>query len=630
VARALVRASRWLALPLATACGAPEPAPARPWAPPRVFSPQPAPLDPRAPLTVPVTGGAPAPWLEPLLRKAMSPLASPKQVAAGRRAAVVELGDYEHDYEYQRDGSTKVHDRPRVPRAFVLVSEEQGVLGPLVPPVEPVWIGVDGDDHVYITGDEGALFVAEGPKEAALGRFERRGARPLATRWDVGDGLVAAAQGDELAVSRDGGETFRTSLPRKGQRITQLFVRFDGVIVVRVEDQAQRATVLSSTDGGKSFRAPRYQPEKLMREGAWIWNGRSDCPAVLAADGRAFTVDRAGHDELRQRRRWSAQVQASKTMVGFLPDLPADRLDAPPLPDRKKRGALEDPLACSEAKSGVVGGLLGSMGPDSGCVGVRCLRNGYVESEATGAHQALFFADAPCDRAEGSNKRWCASDARLLRPPHWALIDRRTGALEAVAELPGPCQPGHLHAHRGLNLLVCGTGAATSSLFTLSSSKSWTHELDLPLPASALRTVSGAADGTLLVHLDCAPVDIGCRALVRAPLALGDPRAYRELAVPGAQAYRALEGGAALAFVASPDGRQLALGLCAADGSQRALTPFSAPLDGVLGASITAGRNVQLSLRAGAGPLQRRDVVVTNDGGWIEAPRRRGQANDWL
>ncbi|MFO0758093.1 MAG: hypothetical protein U0359_16475 [Byssovorax sp.] len=611
--------------PLLAACSPPAPAPVR-WMqagmPAAPSPPAAPPVDPRAPLVIPETRGAPAPWLEPTLRRSMNPLASPKQVAAGKRTAVVELADYEHDYAYSSGTTPTVTDRPKVPRAFVLVTEAEGVLGPLVSPVEPSWIGVDGDDQIFVAGEDGDLYAAASAEDARSGRFERRADRPGATRWDAGQGLLAAAARDELSLSDDAGKSFHVVRPKKGQSILALALRFDGVIAVQVEDRKGKRTVLTSADGGKSFRASKYQPKTIVREGAWIWTGDADCPATLDADGRAFVIDQQAYEAFRDRRRWSTQVMGNDGARGFFPAEPVDRLDLPALPDPKAGGALGDPAACEERPRGGIGGILGSMADPRDCVGARCLRDAFVETRAAGPRAALLLSDGECDRLAGPGKRWCADDARLVRAPHWALVDRRSGVVETIARLPAPCDPARVYHHRGIEALVCGTGPSSSAIYTLAPGPTFTREIDLPMAASAITAVSGAADGTLLFHLACAPVDASCRAFVRAPLAIGDNRAYRVLDVPGAQAYRALEGGAALAFIASPDGRQLALGLSRADGTYQSLTPFTAALDGILNASITASRNVELTLRAGPGVFEQRSVWVTNGGGLVDAPRR--------
>jgi hypothetical protein len=583
--------SALLALFLAASCGAP-PATTGPAAtviaigqPVSQKTKEPeAGVDPSEPVTVPTVSTSPPTWLEPpaegdLVKDPMGEIEAPSY---GARTAVM-----------------------RTAAGYFAVDDRTGVTGPLKVPAGTSWIGVAGaDDALVAVTRDGALHVARDARAATrVGGFEKRGSVPNAVAWDAAGGVIAAASGSSVSVSRDEGRTFLSKEIAPKLPVLDVVVRHDGVIAALSSTVSARKTWISR-DSGKSWQASAFQPLELTRDGGWIWNGSNDCPAVLSKDGRQWTTEASPAQTLDERASWtSALVLRDSSHPASL----GSRITAvdPPPPAAPRAGkaaqGAEHPCEEKEGRGGFgMLGLLSSSRGLIGCQGAICLLRQSGAKPAATRYRFAFFGDAVCSLSDAAIDGTCMAGAPLLYPPTLAKIDQALGAVE-TSKPPASCaRPARVMSAGGVSLLLCEGPGDRTLVLAADESGAWQAEGELAAPPYALADLSMASDGSLLLEAvpDLAgdPPEKGklapLLAFVRSPKPLGQASAWRKLAAPDAVALRALPGGAALVVVApaSAEGRRMDL-LLSREGEP--LTPLVTGVEvdrNLLDLEIVSGR----------------------------------------
>ncbi|WP_437990212.1 hypothetical protein [Sorangium sp. So ce145] len=565
---------------LAISCGpAAGPAPAAPAsvaippAPPEASvraegGPAGGPVDPSAPLVLPAAAIPPAPWIEPPLDEQERELAERdlfrehREIALGARVAVFAAPGDGAGAAGRAGGASGAGAPGAAAVGAFAVHQDLGVVGPLKLPAGFIWVGVAGqrDDALYAATPEGALHRAA-DVHAALrpDGFELRGSVPGATAWDAAGGLIAAAAGERVSVSADEGRTFTSAVVAPGKPVRAVLVRPDGVLVARVPAEAPshgrpappgRAAppgTFVSSDRGQTWARSTFQPRTLERAGSWIWNGDPDCPAVLSRDGRAWTRA-APANLLYDLPPFGLALSLSTTIIAQEAGARRSAL-VPPAPEPPARGAAavgREPQ-CKEGGLGLTGIGEGGGG-HGGCEGALCLRLDFRQPPPTRTWLAAFD-DGLCDPARVPPGGKCA--AHLVRPPTFAVVDQRAGAVTPVAAPEGCAQPVDLRNAAGVGVLVCRAAGGGAALFVRGAQGPWRAEGTHAIPADAIGRIIAAPDGTLLLLLErmrhaSAPQREPLQALVRSPLPLGAPQAWRRVVVPDGVAAMPAPGGAAL------------------------------------------------------------------------------------
>ncbi|WP_441293000.1 hypothetical protein ACSRUE_23765 [Sorangium sp. KYC3313] len=531
-------APAWVAIP-----PAPLEAPARAAGAPAV--------DPSAPLALPIAAIPPATWVEP-------PLGEQERARAGRdpfrEHTEIALGEHVAILAAKGGGADPAGG------AFA-VDEKLGVVGPLKLSARFTWVGVAGQqiDALYAATPEGALHRAADVRDALRADgFEPRGNVPGATAWDAAGALIAAAAGERVSVSADEGRSFTSAVVVPGKAVRAVLVRPDGVLAAVVQapargQQPAAPDTFLSLDRGQTWKRSAFQPRAIERAGSWIWNGDASCPAVLSRDGRAWTRTAA-------KSLYTTSLYARPTLGIALHLSPAIRAIeagwlrssvAPPAPEPPRRGdaAVGREPRCKSDDGGVVGGigLMGAAGVS--CGGALCLLESATPQPQPTRTRIATFGDGICEptsaRPPGSD---CA--AHLTRPPTFAVVDHIASTVTPVAAPEGCPQPVALHAAAGIGVLLCRGGSGGATLFVRGAQGAWHAEGSQATPAEALKWVAAAPDGTLLLLEPTPPASARHReplqALVRSPLPLGAPQAWRRVTAPDGVAALPAPGGAAL------------------------------------------------------------------------------------
>jgi hypothetical protein len=428
------------------------------------------------------------------------------------------------------------------------------VHGPLKLPSGARWAGViDHGGHDAIIGamSDGRVLVATSIADAKRGRFSERGKLPGfgASRWDAAAQFVVAARDDEVFVSSDGGERFIRSRPRRDAVVTNLLVRYDGVIVA----QTSGSTTWISKAGAHWARSA-YQPKGVERIGARI-RDTGGCGISLSIDGRTWldpttptgdeTRDLAAKlsrlDPDLAAAMWEAPVTwasaiylSSSPWPSRVPDL--HRVDTPPPVDHPppKRRASGNAKSCTRAGGSVLGTLGGGglRGVGSSCNLARCLPTALGDKPHPTVLSYYALGDSYCTGADR-----CTRNATLLRSPTLSVLDARSNVVRLVTP-PKGCALESVLSASGIGIALCRVDSRTRRVFTIDRSGKLYHEVDTNL-GGADPSVRMAIDGTLLITT-------GDRSWVRAPLPLGSVGAWRSVSMTGAHAYLPLPGGVAL------------------------------------------------------------------------------------
>ncbi|CAN95086.1 hypothetical secreted protein [Sorangium cellulosum So ce56] len=509
-------------------------------------------VDPSAPLTLPIAAmPPPATWVEP-------PLGEQERARAGRdpfrEHTEIALGEHVAIFAAKGGGA----DPAGGPFA---VDEKLGVVGPLKLPARFTWVGVAGQqiDALYAATPEGALHRAAGVRDALRADgFEPRGSVPGATAWDAAGPLIAAAAGERVSVSADEGRTFTSAVVAPGKAVRAVLVRPDGVLAAVVQapargQQPAAPDTFLSLDRGQTWKRSAFQPRAIERAGSWIWNGDASCPAVLSRDGRAWTRTAAASlytTSLYARPTLGIALHLSPTIRAIEAGWFRSSV-APPAPEPPRRGdaAVGREPRCKSDDGGVVGGigLMGAAGVS--CGGALCLLESAAPRPPPTRTQIAAFGDGICEptsvRPSGSD---CAG--HLTRPPTFAVVDHIASTVTPVAAPEGCPQPVALHNAAGIGVLICRVGSGGAALFVRGAQGAWHAEGSQATPAEALEWIAAAPDGTLLLIEPTPPASARQReplqALVRSPLPLGAPQAWRRITAPDGVAALPAPGGAAL------------------------------------------------------------------------------------
>lgn len=516
-------------------------------------------VDPSAPLTLPIAAIPPATWVEPPLgeqeraRAGRDPFREHTEIALGERVAIF---------------AAKGGGADPAGGAFA-VDEKLGVVGPLKLPARFTWVGVAGPqiDAVYAATPDGTLHRAAGVRDALRADgFEPRGSVPGATAWDAAGALVAAAAGERVSVSADEGRSFTSSVVAPGKAVRAVLVRPDGVLAAVVQAPARgqhpaTPDTFLSLDRGQTWKRSAFLPRSIERTGSWIWNGNASCPAVLSRDGQTWT--RTAATSLYARPTLGIALHLSPAIRAIAAGSFRSAV-APPAPEPPPRGgaAVGREPPCKSDGEGVVGGigLMGTLGVS--CGGALCLLESATPRPQPTRTRIATFGDGICEptsvRPPGSD---CA--AHLTRPPTFAVVDHIASTVTPVAVPEGCPQPVTLHNAAGIGVLICRGGSGGAVLFVRGAQGAWHAEGNQATPAEALKSIAAAPDGTLLLLEPTPPASARQReplqALVRSPLPLGAPQAWRRITAPDGVAALPAPGGAAL-VASSPEasaGRRL-------------------------------------------------------------------------
>ncbi len=290
------RLSGWWLLSVVSLACQPEP-PASPPVPgpppvPPVSSwvaPQPPPPD-LPPLVAPPRGTE-AGWVEsPSTTGLPGPLRSRELIAVGARAAVV-----------------------RTSGGHFVLHRDRGVVGKLRLPLGWFWLGLDGNDGLYVATPDGALYRSDDATQRAGASFAPVALVAGAATWDVAGPWLVAARGGEVLVSRDRGQSYLRTTVTPGITIRRVRVRPDGVIAAWGHERSVAVTYLSG-DGGRTWIESGFQPAQIDRRGAAIDNGASACPASLSRDGRTWLQGRP--DALVLEQWWTDQLRVTSVPTG--------------------------------------------------------------------------------------------------------------------------------------------------------------------------------------------------------------------------------------------------------------------------------------------------------------------------
>jgi len=550
----------------AVSCGAPPPA--KPPAaravvvePPKEVENKEPPA-PTGPLVLDVAGDK-ARWLDPpTADKERKRWVYETVMASGQRAAVAKtsVGEY-----YGWD-------------------ERSGVVGPLaLPAASDKFLFGPGDSLLVVT-QKGELWSAPSVASAkSVASFERRDAPANATDWDSANDYLVATDGKQVHTSRDGGKSWSVVKGAAWGNVTNVLVRFDGVMAV-VGGPAKSPTTFLSRDDGKTWQRSSFQPSRLSRSGSFIWSDVWNCTAVLSENGSTWSKGGEALTKFRTARSVGTVFSTQTTPEGFTegafrstsdpppPKVPGAKetrvgRGCPPPPGLGKKGrnygilgllGSADVGVLGSLEGGAVGlgwgsgeglggiGLVGSRGtarePTPICDGAPCLAPPKPAAELTRTRFS-FFNDGICARAESAGK--CAPGS-FDRPPHVAVVDETTGKRK-VADLPNGCTPDRLVSASGLGILTC-RGSGSPTLWVADATGAFRAEGSLTDRMATSWPVAVGRDGTLVFHEGC-KADKPCRALVRRPLDPGAPSTFRMVQVRDAIGYRALVGGKVLAIV---------------------------------------------------------------------------------
>lgn len=594
------RTSTSMALLLWCGCQTPAPAP----------DPEPSPAaparDPNAPLTLELEP-RPAPWLEePRAGMARAQLSPTTLVTFGDRVSL-----------------------HRTPRGLWAVHAERGVLARIDLPEEAEWAGVGEGGSVWAaSAQDGQIWRALSARQAArAGGFELVATIPGAVAWDINRRRLVVASSDTVHISEDAGQTWRTSTPEPGLGLDRVFVRHDGVLAAAgwpAPGGERRRTWIGHAEQ-ESWELARYQPERLRRDGAWIWNGAPGCVAALTRGGVHWSSNpslrgRPGHEDPRGEMLALVHDLRAPGAKHTLPTLeqPPAPADDPALRHAGVEPTCQDPIPTAEQLRGRAREEDGERGPQrTPCRGARCLREADRPAPPSTRHAFYLLADAACAGTDET----CAGQAELARPPHLLVFDSREDATTLDVIPPG-CAPHRLDDVAGLAVLVCRGEPAP--VWTRDVRGEWVHEVDLPSPHRELGGVSMAEDGTLVVHGVCPEASVDCQpSFLRAPGPVGDGQVWAELAVPDALAALPLPGGGALVASAPPSqASQLTLWRVRQDRDIDHLVEVTGLEEPVRGLQLGLDGRVELLIGEGFTPAP---ITVMGDGrlSGEEAPEER-------
>lgn len=560
-----------------------------------------------APLQISPPARPPVPWLEPAATQLVTPRLGP--------GPMIVFGEH-----------VSLH---RTSHGMIAVHARDGVIGPVELPPKSTWVGVDGEDHIWVGRfSDGKVWRAQSASAARTAEaFVEVMTIPGARAWDASGPYVAIATAEAITLSTDHGATWKERKVAGLDRILQIYVRGDGVIVAQGENEASRELDLGlpstwiSTNRGISWALSPYQPGKLERDGTWIWSGDSTCVATLTDDGKAWSAnpDLSGlpgeHDPREHMLSLTYTLHAPSRQAQIATTLtPSAPRNAPPL-HQGIVATCQDPIM-----SGVMREEPFKMpGQERGprldpCQHGACLR-GFTLEPTRSAHEMYLLADAQCQWPEGISPQQdpaCrAQGARVERVPHLVLWDRSTDSME-MDVMPEGCTPERILNTRGLHVLLCRAGEETN-LWTRSATTRWAQEAILDRPAHTIAQISSSEDGTIVLHGACTP-DACEPSYIRQPRASGIQELWAAIEVPQSLTVLPLNAGHAIvASLRGDDTTSISLWFVEQGVSLTPLLDIH-DIEEPVYALSTTNNSSNLLLHLGD-PLTSRRVIVRGDGG---------------
>ncbi len=565
-----------------------------------LFAPTPdaPPADPNAPITLP-TSGAPAPWrvLGDLTIPSEQGLGSAEQIAVGVDVALW-----------------------RTTKGIFALSASRGVLGRLVLPDGAAWVGLGANDSVLTASRAGTLWRAASPMDALKpGAFTPVGRASGAGGWDASPTHVVAMTPTELFVSRDDGATFTSVTVVENAWIRYALARPDGLLVAIVEG-AQGRRLHFSRDDGETWEPSGFHPQRIRRDGSWIWNADVTCPAIMGVDPMKWSADPnfanlpGWKDPRRHMLRLSDAVVAPRDGLYASASTPP----APTVDPKKAHVGLTttclDPIPDADSITPTRSSADDVSDRDPlppPCAGAQCLREAGGTGAPPSAELVSLLADAACDTPA------CQA---VSRPPHMLVQRPEAGILDAV-EIPAGCTPQRLFDAGGLAVLACRQGDGVA-LHTRPTGGDWALEATFEgTPARDLTSHSVLDDGTLVLHGRCAPdlVSPCASSLLRAPGPAGDADAWLPIDLPDLTLARPLPNGQALAVTASGANTEQATVWRVGEGGAKKLVEITG-IDGAL-RDVRVDADGTLTARVGD-TFTPATFTVTRAGALVAAERK--------
>ncbi|MBK8256266.1 MAG: hypothetical protein IPK82_26815 [Polyangiaceae bacterium] len=456
--------------------------------------------------------------------------------AAGDKAAVVRLG-----------------------RWLFGVHQSRGLVGPLTLPERVFWLGLDGADTLFAATPEGTLYrmrdLAGGADPLSYQPIVQI---PTATAWDVTEGLIVAGAQNYVLASLDQGTSFRATALPKGQVVSQVAARYDGVVVVVSHENAdaRRPSVWISADRGWNFQASTFVPRSIVRKGGQIRGQLGACYATLSSDGKTWGYA-PGDSHYQLNAAWERMVR-TQDKPGYIKQeafLTVRKPDIPFVPDAALQVGADG--KCPEEKSGKRGGGgggnllgiggLGSMG-GSGSEGILGVAGLPFPVRRRSARQWSFLSDGMCHPDDMERSRVnpsCKGQAAPPRFPRMLQTDERD-LTQQVRDVPDGCTPEQVINMGGTAVLSCAGKPHEHTIYLAGPDGRWYAEGSLTCDME-LRAGETSADGGF--SLLCGMYWSGRASLwVRKPAPLGEPGAFRSVEVKDAVTYRLLEGGKVFAI----------------------------------------------------------------------------------
>ncbi len=457
-------------------------------------------------------------------------LRSEHEIAAGIAASVVAVG------------------YPQTMR--IAIDDAHGVLGPIDPPDDALWIGLGASDELLAATLDGSLYAVPLTDSGRASAFALRYRIAGAKTWDAAGAWVAASDGDAIWISNDGGGSFRKSSPAKNAEVAVVLTRWDGVVVA----QGPSGTWITR-DAGRAWTESVFEPTRLARIGGLVWNADWACPVSLSADGKTWareTRDLLAVMSLISRdRELSHFDRATEAEHPVFDHLGVERPAPASVPSASHAVVTANPCAndVPAAESDPPAIDVPFLHSGTRCRGVSCMAGSGPASPAPTRRMRWFLNDGLCSAASPDDPTFCADDSSVTRAPGIVLVDSDSQRV-AVRRVPDGCAPVSLWNTAGLSLLLCEDPHG-ARVYAASGDATWSDEGALSFEAAKVYSPSTTGDGAIVMQIDCPGPR--CRAESRSPEPVGASAAWREVAVQEASSYRAVGGGLVLAAVrASP------------------------------------------------------------------------------
>ena len=401
--------------------------------------------------------------------------------------------------------------------------------------------------------------------------------------FDAAPGCLAVATDDAVRISSDRGQSFRISHPEPGRIINNVWCRPDGLVVAEVV-QERHVTLVTTSNGGRSWKRLPEGPKRIWRDGVFLWGTHNGCPHVISQSGhdwiKTSTSNIPRHSQWLQ---WGTFPQEhlslrhsrgySSNRTSMVPDEDLFTSTCEPTPPPRNQKATDI--------------TLGARTSDSRCSPMECLSYSSTKTpvgqrlraalSASSAHSTVILAD---------------TERRLIK----------------ALKPPSGCDPRFVLQGPGIFILGCSTELGLG-LYTSDSARNWHLEGELTGLSSTRPTLDWAEDGTLLLNNLCRQSDgvpsqrTTCRnAALRKPSELGAPGLWHVL--PESEntlAHRVLTNGRALLVNLAANRRSNAINLATFTGEGGFVPLCALATDGQRVTNIGT-QNFQLIVTFGTSP----------------------------